>query len=119
MPEKIVIALGGNPIDLHNPESLGSSKVNFEPGHLLKPYEIPYRTLIPQKVDNLLVAGRCHSADHLAASSTRVALTAGVMGEAAGHAAHLSLKGRCAPEEISVSALQSLIVKGGGILESL
>ena len=54
------------------------------------PYDISYRTLIPQKVGNLLVAGRCHSATHLASSSSRVTVTAMALGEAAGVAAALA-----------------------------
>ena len=48
------------------------------------PYDIPYRSLLPQEVSNLLVAGRCHSATQMASSSTRLATTAMAMGEAAG-----------------------------------
>ncbi|MFN5805771.1 MAG: FAD-dependent oxidoreductase [Opitutia bacterium] len=54
------------------------------------PYDISYRTLIPQKVGNLLVAGRCHSATHLASASSRVTVTAMALGEAAGVAAALA-----------------------------
>jgi len=50
----------------------------FQPAH----YDIPYRSLLPRKVANLLVAGRCHSATRLAASSTRVTATAMAMGQA-------------------------------------
>ncbi|MDP4894290.1 MAG: FAD-dependent oxidoreductase [Opitutales bacterium] len=39
---------------------------------------------MPQKAGNLLVAGRCHSATHLASSSSRVTATAMSLGEAAG-----------------------------------
>jgi hypothetical protein len=58
----------------------------FQPSH----YDIPYRSLLPQKVVNLLVAGRCHSATRLAASSSRVTATAMAMGQAAGTAAALA-----------------------------
>jgi len=53
-------------------------KKGFQP----EPYDIPYRSLLPKKVSNLLVAGRCHSATQLAASSTRVTVTAMAMGQA-------------------------------------
>jgi ribulose 1,5-bisphosphate synthetase/thiazole synthase len=63
----------------------------------LDPYDIPYRSLVPQKVTNLLVAGRCHSATRLASSSTRVTATAMALGEAAGVAAALAAKGGTSP----------------------
>lgn len=111
------IALGGHFLDLHDPKEAGVRSGETDPTQMVSPYQIPYRTLVPQKVDNLLVAGRCHSVDHLAAASTRVALTAGVMGEAAGYAAQLSFAGNCAPAEINTSILQEMILRNNGILE--
>jgi hypothetical protein len=64
------------------------------------PYDIPYRSLLPQKVANLLVAGRCHSATQLAASSTRVTATAMSMGEAAGVAAAMAIADKITPQEL-------------------
>ena len=66
----------------------------------LDPYDIPYRSLLPQKVTNLLVAGRCHSATRLASSSTRVTVTAMALGEAAGVAAAVAVKGGTSPLSI-------------------
>ena len=57
-----------------------------------KPYDIPYGTIRPKQVDNLLVAGRCHSATPLASSSTRVTATAMALGQAAGVAAALAVR---------------------------
>ena len=64
------------------------------------PYDIPYRSLLPQKIANLLVAGRCHSATQLAASSTRVTATAMTMGEAAGTAAAMAAGQKQSPQEL-------------------
>ena len=87
------IATGCWYLDLHpNKTTLGSAN-DFNPDKVQPaPYDIPYRALVAQKVSNLLVAGRCHSATRGAHASTRVTVTAMAMGEAAGCAAALSLK---------------------------
>lgn len=51
------------------------------------PYHVPFRSLVPKGIDNLLVAGRCISADQLALSSARVMTTCAMMGQATGVAA--------------------------------
>lgn len=63
-------------------------------------YDIPYGSLLPQKIENLLVAGRCHSATRLAASSTRVTATAMAMGQAAGMAAAMAAELRTSVQEL-------------------
>lgn len=72
-------------------------KKGFQP----EPYDIPYRSLLPKKIANLLVAGRCHSATQLAASSTRVTVTAMAMGQAAGTAAAMAFDAKTTPAELS------------------
>jgi hypothetical protein len=72
-------------LDLH--PSDGSVGEHPHRHYTPKPYDIPFRTMLPQKVENLLVAGRCHSATREALSSSRVTITAMGMGEAAGYAA--------------------------------
>ena len=61
-------------------------------GYQPEPYDIPYRAIVARKIENLLVAGRCHSATAAAASSTRVTVTAMALGQAAGTAAALAHK---------------------------
>ena len=53
--------------------------------------ELPYRMLVPEGVDNLLVAGRCASMTHEGQSAARVSGACFAMGEAAGSAAALAL----------------------------
>lgn len=83
--------------------------------HILPPapYDIPYRTLLPQKISNLLVAGRCHSATHMAASSTRVTVTAMALGQAAGTAAAMAVKRRKNPQEISGEKVREKLATQG------
>jgi hypothetical protein len=54
-------------------------------------YDIPYRCLVPVKIDNLLVSGRCISATHQAMASLRVVGTCMAIGQAAGTAAALCI----------------------------
>jgi len=76
-------------LDIH-PRKTTTDKPFAGSGFQPKPYDISFRTLIPQKVGNLLVAGRCHSATHIASASSRVTVTAMALGEAAGVAAALA-----------------------------
>lgn len=87
------VATGCWYLDIHPNEVTAGSAWHSEP-QFPEPYDISYRTLLPQKVDNLLVAGRCHSATQLAASSSRVTCTAMAMGQAAGTAAALALENK-------------------------
>ena len=80
-------------LDIH-PNKATTDKPYAGSGFQPKPYDISYRSLIPQKLSNLLVAGRCHSASADAAASSRVTATAMALGEAAGTAAALAIKTR-------------------------
>jgi hypothetical protein len=105
------IALAGGIVDFHRLEKSGHSALQF-----VKPSDIPYRTLLPQKVENLLVAGRCHSVTQMGVAVTRMGVTAMLMGEAAGRAAVLALNARCTPRDVNVEQLRSLLLKNGAIL---
>jgi hypothetical protein len=77
---------------------------------------MPYRMILPQKIKNLLVAGRCASMTHEGQSAARVSGACFVMGQAAAGAAHLALAGNSELAEISVAALQGLLEKNGAYL---
>jgi hypothetical protein len=79
-------------------------------------YDIPYRCLVPIKVDNLLVAGRNLSSDVYAQSGARLILCCLSMGEAAGVATCISLKNNIPPRKISVKELQAELIANGGNL---
>jgi glycine/D-amino acid oxidase-like deaminating enzyme len=72
-------------------------------------YGIPYRTLQPQGLDNVLVAGRCFSASHEAHASARSMATCMAMGQAAGTAAALADE----PKRLDPSALRMHLREGG------
>lgn len=101
------IATGSWYMDAHpNHTTEGSAHPKQEKNVPPEPYDIPYRALLPNGVENLLVAGRCHSASRRAASSTRVTVTAMALGEAAGEAAALALA-----QKTSVAALAGRSVR--------
>lgn len=73
-------------------------------------YEIPYRCLIPQGVEGLLLAGRCISGTHMAHSNYRVMPMCVAMGEAAGYAAALSVKQGKSVAEVAAADIQALLL---------
>jgi hypothetical protein len=75
--------------------------------------ELPYRMLIPEGLDNLLVAGRCASMTHDGQSAARVSGACFAMGEAAGTAAALALDGNAMPRDIAVESLQQKLKRHG------
>lgn len=110
------IGLGSAFIDIHNTEGPGMDRRS---GFTLPKggyYAIPYRSLVPERVDGLLVAGRCHSCTHEAAGSTRWMTQCMVMGQAAGTAAALSLDADVQPRDLDVDALQTQLKSDGAIL---
>ena len=76
-------------------------------------YDVPYRCLIPKKVDGVIAAGRDISATHLALASVRVMGPAMCLGEAAGKAAALAVKCNKELRDIDVSELQSALREEG------
>ena len=77
------------------------------------PMQVPYRCLQPKKVDNLLVAGRCVSADQLTHSAIRVMPPCFAMGEAAGTAAAISVTSGKPVKQIDVGELRQQLRKNG------
>jgi len=75
--------------------------------------QIPYRIIVPQKIDNLLVAGRCASMTHEGQSSARVTGSCFIMGEAAGTAADLALGDGVTPRSLDVGKLQTRLEANG------
>ncbi len=90
-------------IDIHNPSGSGQAEGQSK---MARPYDIPYRCLVPLAVDNLLLAGRCISGTHRAHASYRVMTICMAMGQAAGiAAARCSLVG-IDPRELDINLLQ-------------
>ncbi len=105
------IARGAFPIDIHSPTGDGGRLEGIN-GEF---YDIPYRCLVPKGVDNLLVAGRCISADHAAFGTVRVMPPCFATGQAAGVAASLSLKSQVPPRDLDVVELRQVLQGQGAI----
>jgi len=80
---------------------------------------IPYRALLPRRIDNLLVAGRCFSSDINANNSLNWIQQCIPTGQAAGTAAALAIKQGATPRNIDRSALQSSLLKQGVPLQGV
>jgi len=94
----------------------GDVKWSWPSEHLRGFNQLPWRMLLPQRVSNLLVAGRCASMDSVAQSAARVSGGCFVMGEAAGLGAALALRSGCAVADIDVAALQAALEHQGAYL---
>ncbi|MEW9548391.1 FAD-dependent oxidoreductase [Nonomuraea sp. NPDC050783] len=110
------IAQCGAPIEDH---AAGSSTiwryVGGEPAGLT--YGVPYRSLLPQDVVGLLVAGRCLSATHDAHASVRSMAQCMAMGQAAGTAAAIAAGSGRPPADIDVAELRTALETGGALLD--
>ncbi len=88
----------------------GKYEAYIKPGEY---WEIPYRCLVPLKVDNLLVAGRCISTDFYAAWAVRVIATCMETGQAAGTAAALCVKNNTTPRKLDGRLVRSTLIEQG------
>lgn len=79
-------------------------------------YDIPYRCLLPETVDGILVAGRAISAERRALASARISGTCMAMGQAAGTAAALAVLAGIPPRDLDVAALRRALAAQGALL---
>ena len=105
------IAVASYPLDIHHPQGGGCTLEWC--GDC---YDIPYRSLIPEKIKNLIVAGRCISTTHEAMSAIRVMAPCMAMGEAAGRAAKIAVRRGIQPSDINVKELQDELLQKGAFL---
>jgi hypothetical protein len=108
------IARGAYPVDIHSPTDGTTDLRQLKIG---TSYEIPYRSLVPRGMLNLLVASRCISSTHEAHSSLRVMPIVMAIGQAAGAAAALCVKSGRTPRRVSARELRKLLIAQGADLE--
>jgi len=101
-----VIAVTDHAVDIHGRKGRPYEVPNG-------PYGIPYRCLLPRGMSNLLIASRAASFSHIAASSCRLCRTMMTLGQAAGNAVAVALKGGIAPRAIDVQALRKQLQEQG------
>jgi hypothetical protein len=109
-------------IDVHHPEGFwvrGNDCIHVYKGRRTC---IPYRTLYSKNIVNLFMAGRCHSATHIAMGATRVMRPVCMMGQAAGTAAAIATKHHttpCGVYENHIHELQQALLKDGYYLPGI
>lgn len=105
VPEDSIL-LAANSVDVHG--RFGPTSNEYVPiqGDY---YGVPYRSLLPKGVEQLLIAGRCVSADSTAAGAIRVMPPCMGMGQAAGTAAALAVKEGCSVRQLNTSLLQDVL----------
>ena len=107
------IGVNGWPVEAH---VAGDVKFLFSEWGSRGFNQIPYRIVVPRKVENLFVAGRCASMTHEGQSSARVTGSCFIMGQAAGTAADLVLAGAGTPRTLDVATLQRRLEADGAYL---
>ncbi len=96
-----VIAISSNPM----PGYRGKRFFFDHPG-----FDIPYRSLVPKKVDGLVLTGRCISCEQGPFQSARSMAPAMAIGHASGCAAAIAAKDNVPPRQLDVTALQKLLL---------
>jgi len=76
-------------------------------------FQVPYGIILPQKVENLLVAGRCVAGDKISHAATRQMMCCTVTGQGAGVAAAVSLKQHVTCRQVDISQVQKSLQRQG------
>ncbi len=73
-------------------------------------YDIPYRCLVPEEIDGILIAGRCISCDYQSCNTLRLIVPCFATGQAAGCAATIAVQDDCSPRQVSIEKLRTLLL---------
>ena len=112
VPEDSIL-LAANSVDVHG--RFGPTSNEYVPikGDY---YGVPYRSLLPKGIEQMLIAGRCVSADSTAAGAIRVMPPCMGMGQAAGIAAALAVKDGTTVRNVDVQNLREVLKENGAYL---
>ncbi len=114
-PDRIAAYAFGMDVHTRAEETLGEAG-NFKI-EVAETYYIPYRSMLPNGCQNLLVAGKTIACESQAAGGLRCMPAAMAMGQAAGAAACIAVRNNILPEMVDVSALQKTLLERGAILD--
>jgi hypothetical protein len=108
------IGVNGWPVEAH---VAGTVEFRWQRGANPRGFnQLPFRMILPQRVANLYVIGRCASMTHDAQSAARVTGPCFAMGEAAGTAAGLALDAGAGCADVDVAQLQQRLERAGAYL---
>lgn len=107
VPEDSIL-VASNSVDVHGRNGANTTEYRTVEGG--RWYGLPYRSLLPLEIDNLLVAGRAISASSDAAGAVRVMPPCMAMGHAAGIAAALSAAGGTSPRKLDPAEIRSRLL---------
>ncbi len=102
------IGYGGWPVDVHPPEGIRSQEPPCDQTFVNELYSLPFRMMYSRNVDNLMLAGRCISASHVAMGSIRVMNTLGAAAEAVGIAAAICVERETIPRNVAKERMHEL-----------
>lgn len=113
-----VVARGFFPVDIHDPTGAKGYQAGGSTWIKPKgPYDIPFRCLIPKKIDGLVMTGRNISAAHEAHGSMRVQGTVFAIGHGSGVAAAVAALDGVQPRNVDVRKVQRLLIAQHANLE--
>jgi hypothetical protein len=91
----------------------GHLDIGFVRLERMKVHDVPYRAIVPNRIDGLLMAGRCISATHVAASAGKSMGNCVATGHAAGLAAAIAARRNIQPRDLDVGELQDALRQDG------
>lgn len=107
------VAKGAHTIDVHHTDSIDQDDLIV----LRRPYNVPFRSLVPQGSENLVTAGRCLCADGPGFGSVRVMATCMAMGQGAGTAAALAVRDGLSISHMDFDDLRQTLIESGAIID--
>ena len=107
------IAKGAHTIDIHHSDSIDQNEFVL----LRRPYNVPFRCLVPQGSVNVVTAGRSLSADGPGFGSVRVMATCMAMGQGAGTAASLAVTHGMTMSDVDFDMLRTALIEQDAIID--
>ena len=110
------VAVGDYPVDHHHashPDAQNLPELHFYP---VPSYNVPIGCLLPQNIDNFIVAEKSISVTNIVNGTTRLQPVVLQIGQAAGVIAALGVQENLSPAEVSIRKVQNRLLKQGGYL---